>query len=619
MFLVDELLQNVFSRETRGIDAVFATSGNRSVTFTIVNGEAIFVGEGDHHDTKYDKYRQTVELLDNSLYTEDSPGFWFSLSPNGDFEKVYETNNPAIATTVTVCIILLTSFAFFFYDFCVRREFDARKALLDARRQFMRFVSHEVRTPLNSVAMGLHLLQSDLAKVLGFDSPTCLRAHEDFAAAIEGAKGEFVPTSKFKNPDKKDNSFSSSECQRKALEWFRLSQEIEVNTQGAVDILNDLLNYDKIERGTLRLQLDVILVWSLIEKVILEFKLPCSSKNIHFGLSFAVQDPARCSFFSRAKELPVEVQQLSLIGDYVRLTQVFRNLMSNALKFTPDEGNIHVKAFYVPSERMHEPLEKSLDNGKTVIATYQGKLQISVEDTGFGMSPDQLNKLFRDGVQFNANELQAGGGSGLGLFIAQGIVKQHRGSLSAASDGLGKGTTFSLSLPLWRIPEYNAGKLGRTKDSAVENYVDFGESELHPLRILVVDDVLSNRKLLRRLLETKGHQCDEAENGRIAVDMVQSAAAVGRPYGSVLMDYEMPLLNGPLAAKEIRRLGFDVNIIGVTGNVLPEDVSHFMSCGANQVVTKPVRIAELNTLWLEYGVYEQSIEESWDQDLSAIP
>jgi hypothetical protein len=131
----------VFSDETTGIDAVFASSGNQSVTFTVVNGEAIFVGKGDFHDPKYDKFRQNVEFVDHSLYsTKDSPTFWLSFTPNDDFAGVYETNNPAVGTTVTILILVFTSMVFFLYDWFVRKELLSKETLLDARRQFMRFV-----------------------------------------------------------------------------------------------------------------------------------------------------------------------------------------------------------------------------------------------------------------------------------------------------------------------------------------------------------------------------------------------------------------------------------------------------------------------------------------------
>lgn len=154
--LMDRLLENVFADEVSGIDAVFKTA-TTSVTYRVDNGAASIVGEGDYHDTKYDKYSECVELLNKSLYAEGSPNLRLTLTPNDDFNAAYETNNPMLATVGTICAIVLTSIAFFLYDCFVRREFNAKQELLEARRTFMRFVSHEVRTPLNAVYMGLDL------------------------------------------------------------------------------------------------------------------------------------------------------------------------------------------------------------------------------------------------------------------------------------------------------------------------------------------------------------------------------------------------------------------------------------------------------------------------------
>jgi len=144
---VDELLENVFNDEISGIDAVFKTQ-DVAVTFTVRNGQGTLVDVGDLHDRRYDAFEQTIQLVDHTLFTDNSPTFYFSLYPNDEFASIYETNNPTVATLVTVGIMLFTCFAFFLYDWIVRREFHAKRSLLDARRQFMRFVRY-VREPRN--------------------------------------------------------------------------------------------------------------------------------------------------------------------------------------------------------------------------------------------------------------------------------------------------------------------------------------------------------------------------------------------------------------------------------------------------------------------------------------
>ena len=264
--------------------------------------------------------------------------------------------------------------------------------------------------------------------------------------------------------------------------------------------------------------------------------------------------------------------------------------------------------------------------------------------------------------------IKAGGGSGLGLYIAKGIVKQHNGNLVASSKGIGHGSTFEMTLPLWRVAEGDSDCCGfgplvqrriekrlkhrqdvRSMQAATasssqtlkannqgiekeehdskpvtgarqmldrdntEKTVDatgsassnaFDQVAPTVLQVLVVDDVKSNRKLLKRLLENNGHQCDEAENGKDCVEMVRKASDSGIPYDAILLDYEMPVMDGPTAAKQIReQLKNDsINIVGITGNVLPDDVKFFLEAGANDVLAKPVKMKELFESWSEMGV-----------------
>ena len=227
------------------------------------------------------------------------------------------------------------------------------------------------------------------------------------------------------------------------------------------------------------------------------------------------------------------------------------------------------------------------------------------------MTQDQLGKVFDSGVQFNRNKNQKGGGSGLGLFIAKGIVDQHNGTLSVASDGLGAGTSFLFKLPVYGKPE--AQKESSKPLNLVERDVSITEkvssSWLDELgerdqcyRILVVDDAPMNRKLLTRLLLKRGHEVDMAEDGLQAYKKVVAEKKEGRRYDTILMDFQMPVMDGPTATQQIRMEGCDSFIVGITGNVLPQDVEHFKMCGADGVLGKPFQVEELENMWIEYGV-----------------
>jgi len=244
-----------------------------------------------------------------------------------------------------------------------------------------------------------------------------------------------------------------------------------------------------------------------------------------------------------------------------------------------------------------------LANGKSELLHRNGSLRIDVTDSGAGMSRPQLQSLFREGIQFNASELQKGGGSGFGLFIARGIVRMHEGTLKADSEGLDKGSKFTLTLPLYYSPAAEEDETTISAEGPMNMDSSFGSRHnMTNLTCLVVDDAVTNRKLLARLLSNAGHTCELANDGDTAVHMVTEKMANGRHYDAILMDYEMPRMNGPTSAKELRRLGSDAFIVGITGNMLPEDTSYFVACGANAVLPKPVRIVDLEDLWVEHGL-----------------
>ena len=115
----------------------------------------------------------------------------------------------------------------------------------------------------------------------------------------------------------------------------------------------------------------------------------------------------------------------------------------------------------------------------------------------------------------------------------------------------------------------------------------------HPPRILVVDDAASNRKMMVRLLTARGYECRQAEDGQQGIEMYQRMISDSRaPPLAILMDYEMPVMNGPTATRKLREMGCAIPIIGVTGNLLPDDIAHFKQHGANEVMGKPLNIVK---------------------------
>ena len=183
----------------------------------------------------------------------------------------------------------------------------------------------------------------------------------------------------------------------------------------------------------------------------------------------------------------------------------------------------------------------------------------------------------------------------MGLWISHEIVVLHHGTIDAKSEGLGKGSRFEIVLPAISIE--NADE--RVSPSTLARVIDVTRcvksantcsNEPKERYVLVVDDAPSIRKLVTRLLTTKGFICHEAENGAECVEMVLSKKVT---YDFILLDSDMPVLDGPSAARQLRANKCDITIIGVTGHVLPEDQEYFLQQGADLVLPKPVKIEEL--------------------------
>jgi two-component system, sensor histidine kinase len=222
-----------------------------------------------------------------------------------------------------------------------------------------------------------------------------------------------------------------------------------------------------------------------------------------------------------------------------------------------------------------------------------GDICITVRDTGPGLSPEQQQQMFREGVQFNANELQAGGGSGLGLWISREIVKKHNGVIGVTSEGLGKGSTFSVAIPVLRpLATSCHGSSRHVIISSRSSFMGDMLSVEVPNRVLVVDDSVTSVKILSRLLVNAGMEVTLAYDGIQCLEKVRECQQ-GSSYDLIVMDFEMPVLNGPDTTRTLRESGYTLPIIGVTGNVLPEDVNHFLSCGANVVLSKPFDLTSL--------------------------
>jgi signal transduction histidine kinase len=189
--------------------------------------------------------------------------------------------------------------------------------------------------------------------------------------------------------------------------WFGWLEEVTESSEAAVTVFSDMLNYDKIKSNTLHLDLTSISPVQFIEKAVRPFFIQARQANVNLVLHT-----------DGVLEGGENEPSLVAMGDAIKLSQVVKNLVSNALKFTPAQGTVTVRAVAERSERGggNKPVEmhRSDDDGAELGSQSAGTLVVTVTDSGAGLTSDNLKQLFQEGRQFNVNQLQGGGGSGLG-------------------------------------------------------------------------------------------------------------------------------------------------------------------------------------------------------------
>ena len=312
-------------------------------------------------------------------------------------------------------------------------------------------------------------------------------------------------------------------------------------------ILNDILDLSKIEAGQLVITPQPCDLTALLDKV-RDFFAPLAAKQ---GVRLHLDRPTELA--------AVEV-------DGLRLEQILNNLMSNALKFTP-QGQVAVRA------------------GLEVLSPQEAQVRCEVQDTGIGIAAADLAHLFEPFYQAGHPRQRRYGGTGLGLSICKRLVELMGGRIGAASQP-GQGSTFWFELPVRHCPAPPPAAAADPPPAV---------SGLAGRRVLVVDDSEINREVVKQALELEGIMVTLAEEGRQALTLLRQ-----RPdaYDAVLMDVQMPELDGLAVTRLIRtELGLtELPIIALTAGVLPHQRQEALDAGMNDVLPKPVKIPEMAAL-----------------------
>lgn len=330
------------------------------------------------------------------------------------------------------------------------------------------------------------------------------------------------------------------------------SQTILKNGRHLLEVLNDILDLARLDSGRSELVAEPFSPRSLVENVLRAFRSKALSQKLSLD-----------SFI--APEVPV-----TALADGGKIRQILTNLVSNAIKFTRT-GGVFVRMLVDP-----------LPNPP--------QLRVDVVDTGIGMSPEQCKLLFQPFTQLDTSQTRSYGGTGLGLVISRRLAEMLGGSVELSSVP-GRGTTFTF----WA--EFHTVE-GPVLPHLVPSLGFLGSpAPLGPglvgRKVLIVEDNLDNLKLLSHILTHAGAAVDSAVNGQIGVDLVRQKMLNGEGFEAILLDIQMPVMDGYAAAGELRRMGFTGPIVAVTADTTDLARANCLAAGCDEYLTKPVHRHEL--------------------------
>lgn len=325
---------------------------------------------------------------------------------------------------------------------------------------------------------------------------------------------------------------------------------IKISAAGLLDIINDVLDISKIEAGKIDLE------------------------NIPFDLHTDIMQPCETIIGARAKEKNVllylyaePVLSRRLVGDPVRLRQVLLNLLANAVKFT----NVGIVKVMLAVEEMTDD---------------RCCINFEIKDSGIGMTPDQVKKVFAPFAQADSSTTRKYGGTGLGLTITKNLIEIMGGTLAVES-AFGIGSKFSFSLCFNTIAHDTQRVTEPSFGTAFREKPHFSGD------VLVCEDNIINQQVIQEHLARVGLQVTVMPNGKQGVDQVRQRMKNGRPFDLILMDIHMPVMDGLEASQLLREMGVQTSIVALTANAMSTDREKCLSQGMNDYLTKPFKAHDL--------------------------
>jgi signal transduction histidine kinase/CheY-like chemotaxis protein len=403
-----------------------------------------------------------AEIILNATYLNSS-------NANGKFSQSRTENRGYFIGSLFVQValtIMLTVIPGQSYQLLAEIE----RQKLNTRLNLIRYVSHEMRTPLNTAFLGLEMLSTELQSISNkYERMSAVSESRDYqnhygkrdiseeTKYLDSASSSFC-----EKPTAQPNNFMNEAVE----EMEDTVKKVQDSCKVAVETLDDLLTFDKLDERKLVIEVTELNPWEFLCEAARPFEISAKMLGINFEIML-------CEENGNANWC----QRYCIKGDKFKLAQVVRNLCSNSLKFTSSQGTVTV---------LLKLLQES--ESKLILSPGSRAISITITDTGAGISAENQSKLFGPYVQFNPGKLQQGKGSGLGLWISKSIVEMHCGIIWAFSDGEGKGSVFGVELPAFpRQPDAS-----NVEDECSHSIVPVGFENGHALETKDEENQLSH-------------------------------------------------------------------------------------------------------------------------------
>ena len=335
---------------------------------------------------------------------------------------------------------------------------------------------------------------------------------------------------------------------------------IKRNAEYLLELINDILDQSKIEAQRLELQKERFFLLGLVDDVVASMRVRAQEKGLMLNVEYAGPVPE------------------TIDSDRTRVRQILLNLISNAIKFT-DRGEVRFVIRFLPNETKPE-------------------IQFQVIDTGIGITPQQLEMLFKPFMQADGSASRRQGGTGLGLTITKRLVEVLGGRIVVDTQP-DKGSTFTVAFPIAPLGDLALVEADELAPSIIPRAPEPQELRLE-CRVLVVDDRRDVCLLIRHFLEEAGAEVMATENGQKALEAIEDAQTQNHPFDIVVMDMQMPIMDGFAATAELRDRGFELPIIALTAGAMKEEREACFKVGCDTYLSKPVKQNDLVAVVAQY-------------------